>query len=75
MIAEEHQGKGYGSEAVRRVLRMTREIAAWDEVYLSTDRDSIRGARLYERLGFVKTGDMWGDEEIFRFDLTQTEIG
>ena len=36
---------------------------------LSTSPDNTDAARLYKRIGFEKTGDLWDDEEIFRFDL------
>jgi diamine N-acetyltransferase len=71
MIVEERQGRGYGSGAVRQVLEMVRKLGTWREVYISTSRDNVSAARLYERLGFAKTGDMWDEEEIFVFDLEQ----
>ena len=72
MVAEEHQNNGYGTEALKRVLGMCKEMGAWKEVYLSTSPENTGAARLYERVGFMKTGEMWGDEEIFCFDLSKS---
>ena len=33
MIDEEHQGKGYGTEALRRVSRMIKAMGAWQEAF------------------------------------------
>ncbi len=49
-----HEGKGYVSEAVQRVLKMLFEDAGAHRVRSECDENNIRSVRLLERCGFRK---------------------
>jgi RimJ/RimL family protein N-acetyltransferase len=53
-----HEGKGYISEAVRRLLQMLFEDLGAHRVRSECDENNIRSARLLERCGFRREGHM-----------------
>jgi len=50
--------KGYGTDAIRAVLRHAFAELNLHRVYLFTDADNARGIRCYEKCGFVREGLM-----------------
>ncbi len=50
--------RGYGTEAIRAVLRHAFEDLGLRRVNLHTDADNARGIRCYEKCGFVREGVM-----------------
>lgn len=72
MIDEKHQGKGYGKAATLAVIEKMRENADCRELYLSFVPENKHAEKLYERVGFVKTGEISEGEIVMRFDMTQT---
>jgi GNAT superfamily N-acetyltransferase len=60
IIAPEHQGSGYGSEAIRWSLEWAFGIAEMHAVRLTAFSFNTRAVRLYERLGFVRRGGAEG---------------
>lgn len=62
MIAQEHQQKGYGTQAMERAIEMIRaEAEKFDVIYLSYVPGNEIAKRLYEKMGFRETGEV--DEE------------
>ncbi len=53
---QSHWGKGYGSDAIRLVLRYGFEHLDLRRIELITDADNERGIRCYEKCGFVQEG-------------------
>jgi len=51
-----HWGRGYGTDAIRCVLRHAFETVHLRRVELITDVDNARGIRCYEKAGFVREG-------------------
>lgn len=51
-----HWGQGYGSDAIRQVLRYAFGELGLRRVELHTDEDNLRGIRCYEKCGFVREG-------------------
>ncbi len=49
-------GRGYGTDAIRVVLRFAFEVLNLRRVELITDIDNERGIRAYEKCGFVREG-------------------
>jgi len=49
-------GRGYGTEAIRRVLRYAFGEMGLRRVDLGADEDNVRGIRCYEKCGFVREG-------------------
>jgi diamine N-acetyltransferase len=64
MIAENQRRKGYGREALKLIIEEARQKGI-PEIVLSTHPDNFKAIKLYESMGFIDTGEMDGNEEIF----------
>jgi RimJ/RimL family protein N-acetyltransferase len=53
-----HWGQGYGSDAIRALLRLAFEEMNLHRVFLRVDADNERGIRCYERVGFRREGTL-----------------
>ena len=53
-------GRGYGTEAIRQVLRYAFEEMGLRRVVLEADDDNLRGIRCYEKCGFAREGLLRG---------------
>lgn len=64
MIDRAQQGKGYGKEALKRVLEYiaTKPFGESNRVALTCNKQNIPGLTLYQSLGFEATGNVDGDE-------------
>ena len=64
LIDGRFQGKGYGKEALLKLLRRLKEEYQCDEVYLSLYEDNKVASHLYEEFGFCYNGelDMHGEK-------------
>ena len=62
MIDQRYQGRGYGSEALERILDELRNEGRWDRVEVCVKKENAEAIRLYEQHGFVDSGYI--DEEI-----------
>ena len=64
VIDEAKQGRGYGSEALDRVVDYIRTKPFGDSgrVALTCNKDNLIALRLYEQKGFVATGAEYDDE-------------
>lgn len=65
MIDRHYQGYGYGKEALKIILENMKKQYSCNEIYLSTAPDNMIGRHIYEGFGFVKTGKIWDDEEVY----------
>lgn len=63
MIDQRYQGMGYGKEALNVIVASMFGLFKCSEIYLSTDPNNSRGKYIYEKVGFVSTGDTCGDED------------
>ena len=66
MIDKNHQGRGYGRAALVEAIRRMRERPDCREIVLSIDPGNMAAQKLYESLGFVKTGELSHGEEVMR---------
>ena len=63
MIDKKYQGKGYGKKTLNKLLNHIREKYGNIEFYTSIEPDNIVAQKLYESMGFKKTGEiLWGEE-------------
>lgn len=69
MIAEEHQGKGYGTAAMKAAIEIIKSENKFDCVALSYVPGNDGGKHVYEKLGFKATGDIDDGEIIMKLDL------
>ena len=65
MIGRRYQGKGYGEKALEMILAEMKKQFSCTEIYLSTAPDNARGRHIYEKFGFVRTGEVWDEEEVY----------
>lgn len=69
MIAEEHQGKGYGKEAMIKAIDMIRNENKFDSIELDYVPGNVVAKHLYENLGFKETGEVEDGEIIMKMAL------
>ncbi len=72
MIDHAYQGKGYGRAAMRVAIDLLGQQPDCREIMISYYPSNVAPERLYERIGFRKTGDMLHGEVIARLDLGNT---
>jgi diamine N-acetyltransferase len=73
MIDREHQGKGYGRAATVEVIERLRRVPECREIFLCVSLKNDGARKLYESLGFRKTGEMHenGHEELMSLKLDE----
>jgi diamine N-acetyltransferase len=68
-IDQRYQGKGFGHEAAAQILQMMKEDGQYDKVVLCYIDGDDAARKLYEKLGFIHTGEADGDEIIMELRL------
>ncbi|MBQ1877426.1 MAG: GNAT family N-acetyltransferase [Erysipelotrichaceae bacterium] len=68
MIDERFQGKGYGTAALREIIRYFKDHGA-NNIRLSTKQSNVRALSLYRKAGFRETGELNGEEIVLQMDL------
>lgn len=61
-IDERYQGKGFGTEAAKQILRMMESDGKYDKVILCYIDGNEAAKNMYEKLGFYLTGECDEDE-------------
>lgn len=56
MIDKNHQGKGYGKAAIKKVIEILKEFEDCREIYIDYEPKNKTAETLYEHIGFKKTG-------------------
>lgn len=69
MVAEAHQGRGYGREAMRLVIGEFKQNPACKEIQTSVVPENVVADTLYRSLGFEPTGEMDEGEAILRMEI------
>jgi len=70
MIDRDHQGKGYGRAALELLKEIALAAPGVSRMRLSTSPENSNGIRIYERFGFVDTGEIEDGEEVFVLELS-----
>lgn len=74
LIDKTYQGRGYGRAALADFLAtVQRRYPQCSDVLLGVHPQNERAQQLYNRLGFVKTGDMDDEEEVMRLVFSQQQ--
>lgn len=68
MIDAPLQGKGYGSAALKEIIRYFKEQGA-DQITLSTKESNTKALSLYHRYGFKENGDRNDEEIVLKLQL------
>lgn len=78
MIDQKFQGLGYGKEALKVILKFMFNCFHCTEIFLSTAPNNNRGKHIYEKIGFVSTGESCGEgddvEDIYCLNAIQYEL-
>lgn len=69
MIGEMYQGKGYGKRAIMMLLGIIKDKYGNIPFYTSIEPDNEVAQKVYESLGFRKTGEIMWDEEVMVINL------
>jgi diamine N-acetyltransferase len=72
LIDTRHQGRGYGTAALPQLIDLIVERHGCNELFLGYDPSNEVAKRLYARMGFVPTGEMFEGEIVARLDLTRS---
>ena len=68
-IDQRYQGNGFGHEAAAQILQMMKDDGKYDKVVLCYIDGDDAARKLYEKLGFIHTGEADGDEIIMELRL------
>ena len=69
MFPEEHRFKGYGTAAIREIIRLAGESGKYDFLLIDYAPDNKVAEHVYRKLGFVPTGVFEHGEYELRLDL------
>ena len=69
MFPVEHQCKGYGTAAIREIIRLAKESGKYDFLLIDYAPDNKIAEHVYTRLGFKPTGKYEYGEYELRLDL------
>lgn len=69
MFPVEHQNKGYGTLAVKKVIELARESGKFDCAILTYKPGNDIARRAYEKAGFAPTGEICNGEIEMRLEL------
>lgn len=65
MLPPEHEGKGYGTAAVKLMLQYARDSGRYKSIGLLCAPDNCAARHIYDKLGFRPTGEIcYGDVEM-----------
>lgn len=68
MVDLSHQGKGYGRMAMQEILKRIRSIDECKEIKISYAPENVVAGKLYESLGFKKTGEILHGEVVCKMN-------
>ena len=71
LIDQKHQGKGYGTAAVKLLLQLMQESGKYDSIGLCCHKDNLKGQRVYQKAGFRPTGPEGEHDLRFTFYFKQ----
>lgn len=64
MFPEEHQNKGYGTRAIKQIIQMAKDSGKYDYIILDYVPENVVAKHVYEKLGFLPTGEIVNNGEI-----------
>ncbi len=69
MVGEKYQGEGFGRAATKAVIERLKDIDECESVYLCFVPGNIGAERLYESIGFERTGEMDEGEVEMKYEF------
>lgn len=71
MFPPERQYKGYGTQALERIIRLARESGKYDCLILDYVPENKVAEHVYTKLGFRPTGEVSNGEIVMRLELNE----
>lgn len=75
LIDERHQRRGYGRAAVMEVAAYVRTRPGASTLKVGARRGTGSPSSFYESLGFTRTGEVAGDEDVLSLELVRPDNG
>ena len=69
MFPVEHQGRGYGTEALRQIIALARASGKYDALLLDYVQGNAIAEHVYTKLGFRPTGEISDGEIVMKLKL------
>lgn len=69
MFPTENQNKGYGTAAIKEIIRLAKESNKYDYMIIDYVPDNKIAEHVYKKLGFVPTGEISNGEIVMRLDM------
>lgn len=70
IIDERYQGRGYGKAALSEMVKwINTKFEKCKEIRLTVNKDNDHARELYRNFGFLPTGVIWGEEEVWYFSI------
>lgn len=73
MFPPQHENKGYGTQAIKEIVRLAKESGKYDIMVLNYAPENKIAGHVYEKLGFKPTGEIVNDEIECMLRLSDTE--
>lgn len=64
MFPVEHQNKGYGTEALRKVIELIKKSGKYDSVTIDYVQGNDIAGHVYRKVGFKETGQIVNNREV-----------
>lgn len=71
MFPVEHQNKGYGTRAVRKIVQLAKESGKYDFMILTCAPGNAIARHVYEKLGFQPTGEISNGEDEYKLSFLE----
>jgi diamine N-acetyltransferase len=72
IIDKKFQGKGFGKDAFSEIVQwIQKQHPQCDEIRLTVARENEHAKGLYERFGFIDTGIVYGNEQVYNFRVNR----
>lgn len=73
IIDEKFQRNGYGRAALNEMINWIKnKFPICKEIRLTVHKDNHHARDLYKSFGFLPTGEVWGEEEVFHFAVKRS---
>lgn len=69
MFPVEHQNKGFGSQAIGKIVQMAKESGKYDYIIIDYVPENKIAGHVYEKIGFKPTGEISNGEIVMRPDF------
>lgn len=71
-IDPKYQGMGYATEAAKAMIKYMFELVEIEKIISGAVKDNIGSCKIFEKLGFIKTGEITHESEYTFYDGTLT---